>query len=181
MKRTGLKLSLLLAGLMIASPTFAQQNADTTKTKHGIRFVDLNGDGYNDNAPDHDGDGIPNGLDPDYDGAKRFGLMRGFVDLDGDGINDNARDDDGDGIPNGLDPDYVGKLNQKGPRGFVDLNGDGINDNRKPRGRNGGTALGPQQGANGLGTALRAGGRDGTGPKGQAATRTKGKGQGGGN
>ncbi len=53
---------------------------------HGKGFVDLDGDGYNDNAPDHDGDGIPNGLDPDY----RKGKMRGFVDLDGDGINDNA-------------------------------------------------------------------------------------------
>lgn len=29
-------------------------------------FVDENGDGFNDLAPDHDNDGIPNGLDPDY-------------------------------------------------------------------------------------------------------------------
>ncbi|MBK6900087.1 MAG: hypothetical protein IPH09_12765 [bacterium] len=29
-------------------------------------FVDENGDGFNDLAPDVDGDGIPNGLDPDY-------------------------------------------------------------------------------------------------------------------
>lgn len=32
----------------------------------GRIFVDKNGDGYNDNAPDDDGDGIPNCLDPDY-------------------------------------------------------------------------------------------------------------------
>ena len=32
----------------------------------GKNFVDLDGDGFNDNAPDHDADGIPNGLDPDY-------------------------------------------------------------------------------------------------------------------
>ncbi len=32
----------------------------------GVGFVDLNGDGINDNAPDADGDGIPNGQDPDY-------------------------------------------------------------------------------------------------------------------
>ncbi|MFH0734475.1 MAG: hypothetical protein V1773_09380 [bacterium] len=32
----------------------------------GNKFVDINGDGINDYAPDHDGDGIPNGLDPDY-------------------------------------------------------------------------------------------------------------------
>lgn len=30
------------------------------------RFIDENGDGFNDLAPDADGDGIPNGLDPDY-------------------------------------------------------------------------------------------------------------------
>ena len=29
-------------------------------------FVDLNGDGINDNAMDEDGDGIPNGQDTDY-------------------------------------------------------------------------------------------------------------------
>jgi hypothetical protein len=29
-------------------------------------FVDEDGDGYNDLAPDADGDGIPNGQDPDY-------------------------------------------------------------------------------------------------------------------
>ncbi len=57
---------------------------------HGRRFVDKNGDGYNDNAPDHDGDGIPNGLDPDYNGSKKKWGKRGFVDADGDGINDNA-------------------------------------------------------------------------------------------
>lgn len=50
-------------------------------------FVDEDGDGYNDNAPDHDGDGIPNGLDPDYKPGDR---KKGFIDLDGDGINDNA-------------------------------------------------------------------------------------------
>ncbi len=33
----------------------------------GLRsFIDLNGDSINDNAPDDDGDGIPNGQDPDY-------------------------------------------------------------------------------------------------------------------
>ncbi|NLT52293.1 MAG: hypothetical protein GXX85_15420 [Ignavibacteria bacterium] len=59
-----------------------------TKTQHGNRFVDLDGDGYNDNAPDQDGDGIPNGLDEDYVGANKG--KNKFVDLDGDGINDNA-------------------------------------------------------------------------------------------
>ncbi len=87
---------------------------DTTKTplKHGKGFVDADGDGFNDNAPDHDGDGIPNGLDPDYTGIKnRNG--RGFIDLDGDGINDNAA---------------FHRL-RKGGKGFMDLNNDGVNDN----------------------------------------------------
>lgn len=37
--------------------------------EHGNKFVDANGDGYNDNAPDADGDGIPNGRDEDYSGS----------------------------------------------------------------------------------------------------------------
>ncbi len=55
------------------------------------KFVDKNGDGYNDNAPDHDGDGIPNGLDPDW--LKQKHKKRpAFRDLDGDGINDFLQD-----------------------------------------------------------------------------------------
>lgn len=71
------------------------QAQDTTKVpeppvKHGPNFVDEDGDGYNDNAPDHDGDGIPNGLDPDYTAGKKNRAKNQFIDLDGDGINDNA-------------------------------------------------------------------------------------------
>jgi hypothetical protein len=50
-----------------------QQNKNQTKTQtkvqnqiHGGGFVDIDGDGINDNAIDSDGDGIPNGQDPDY-------------------------------------------------------------------------------------------------------------------
>ncbi len=106
-----LTLTLSLIGLILAGSIMAQ-DADTdpvTLKQHGPNYVDANGDGYNDNAPDHDGDGIPNGLDEDYTGPKsRKGKGRGgFVDADGDGINDNIRDDDGDGIPNRVDEDYV--------------------------------------------------------------------------
>ncbi len=75
--------------ILIAYSNITAQTKDPNPpVKHGKGFVDKNGDGYNDNAPDHDGDGIPNGLDPDYTGPK---LQRNkFVDLNGDGINDNA-------------------------------------------------------------------------------------------
>lgn len=77
----------------------SQAQTDTTKVppQHGRNFVDNNGDGYNDNAPDHDGDGIPNGLDPDYLGQKAQKGRKAFVDLDGDGIKDNARVGNGKG------------------------------------------------------------------------------------
>ncbi|WP_456427307.1 hypothetical protein [Rhodocaloribacter sp.] len=175
MKRMKWILSLALVGLLSAAPLMAQQQTKKpVPKKHGIQFVDENGDGYNDNAPDHDGDGIPNGLDPDYQGARRMGGARGFVDLDGDGINDNAPDHDGDGIPNGLDPDYQGAWRMGGARGFVDLDGDGINDNRGGRRGAMGAAVGPRgQGMNRAGAALRSGTCDGTGPKGNTG-RVKG-------
>lgn len=61
--------------------------------QRGRIFIDVNGDGYNDNAPDHDGDGIPNGLDPDYLKFSRTKKLENlpYVDLDGDGINDNLQ------------------------------------------------------------------------------------------
>jgi hypothetical protein len=60
--------------------------------KHRNNFVDKNGDGYNDNAPDHDGDGIPNGLDPDWQKLQSSKKRSRFVDMDGDGIDDNFQD-----------------------------------------------------------------------------------------
>ena len=81
-------LFLLLNGL------YAQDSTETGKDKetveHKQHFIDEDGDGYNDNAPDHDGDGIPNGLDPDWQKLNEEKRNRQrFVDLDGDGINDN--------------------------------------------------------------------------------------------
>ncbi len=37
-----------------------------TRTLRRVRFMDENGDGINDLGRDHDGDGIPNGQDPDW-------------------------------------------------------------------------------------------------------------------
>lgn len=87
---------VLLTGILLAvtGKLPAQEvQPDTTRTAnilHSRSFVDENGDGYNDLAPDHDGDGIPNGLDPDFlEGQqhRRHG-QPAFLDLDGDGIND---------------------------------------------------------------------------------------------
>ena len=134
---------------------------------HGPGFVDVDGDGYNDNAPDHDGDGIPNGQDPDWVqgagnrngnghhkgwgrgqgngmGRMRSGHgdgVRGFVDENGDGFNDLAPDHDGDGIPNGQDPDFVKGSGQGRHAGqgpnYTDADGDGRCDNRGDDGSTG--------------------------------------------
>ena len=48
-------------------------------------------------APDHDGDGIPNGLDPDYQklkAKKEQAKKKKYIDLDGDGINDYIAGED---------------------------------------------------------------------------------------
>lgn len=60
-------IKLILTIIIIAVFGFVHaQDTTAMPPKHGRQFIDLDGDGYNDNAPDHDGDGIPNGLDPDW-------------------------------------------------------------------------------------------------------------------
>ncbi|HEX2868148.1 MAG TPA: hypothetical protein VHO03_13965 [Ignavibacteriales bacterium] len=143
---------MLLA--VLTTNALAQDQTGTGKSiKHGAGFIDANGDGYNDNAPDIDGDGIPNGQDPDFTGPKArrgHGGMRGFVDANGDGINDNALDSDGDGIPNGKDPDFVRPQNGQGRKMGMG------------RGNGQGKGYGLKGGAQGTGTGVC----DGTGPKG---------------
>lgn len=102
------QLSILALALAVVALFGVNSTVHAQTGVHGAGFVDENGDGYNDNAPDADGDGIPNGMDPDYsplnpDNSKR----NGFIDEDGDGINDRLQDFDGDGIPNCEDPDWV--------------------------------------------------------------------------
>jgi hypothetical protein len=78
-------------GLLAQDTTGTDKN---TNIKSGEQqFIDKNGDGYNDNAPDHDGDGIPNGLDSDWQKLKENKNKKRlrFIDLDGDGINDNLQ------------------------------------------------------------------------------------------
>jgi len=58
-----------LVGLLLAVPAMAQDTDPSTNPGNGsgiCQFIDEDGDGFNDLAPDDDGDGIPNGLDPDY-------------------------------------------------------------------------------------------------------------------
>jgi len=89
MKRTLTILAVLAAMALWSGGVLAQT------TGHGFGvcgFVDENGDGFNDLAPDADGDGIPNGMDPDYvrplDGSgQRFGFgggmaQKGMTDMD---------------------------------------------------------------------------------------------------
>ncbi len=70
--KTRLTLSALaiVAIAALSSPLYAQCDGSGTgdgSFGNGVGgFLDENGDGYNDLAPDADGDGIPNGLDPDY-------------------------------------------------------------------------------------------------------------------
>ncbi len=85
-------LGLLVLTLFLSSNVFAQDsskvNTNNTGKNQNRKFVDKDGDGYNDNAPDHDGDGIPNGLDADYIKFKKRKHLK-YTDADGDGINDN--------------------------------------------------------------------------------------------
>ncbi len=55
---------VLSLSLYLTSSDLLAQQGKGQKSNKG--FIDLNGDGINDNAIDSDGDGIPNGQDPDY-------------------------------------------------------------------------------------------------------------------
>ena len=74
MKRNLFLTALVLMTSLLATAALAQDDGEVTDPPevergngHGIcQFVDEDGDGFNDLAPDADGDGIPNGLDEDY-------------------------------------------------------------------------------------------------------------------
>jgi hypothetical protein len=147
---TVLMMAIAISMFSMASPLYAQGGQwGNGHGNHGGgngpgEFIDENGDGYNDLAPDDDGDGIPNYADDDYvrpeDGQGQgngHGNGNGpgeFIDEDGDGYNDLAPDDDGDGIPNYADEDFVrphdGEGRGHGGRrpGFGRGNGPGTGD-----------------------------------------------------
>lgn len=57
-KMIAVAIGILLAGQAVS---FAQH-----KGRQEVRFIDEDGDGISDVLRDHDGDGIPNGQDPDW-------------------------------------------------------------------------------------------------------------------
>jgi hypothetical protein len=87
---------------LAAQDTVPRRPEDTRQQKESSKqqqqkFVDEDGDGYNDNAPDHDGDGIPNRLDPDWKKLQKKKKSIPFEDLDGDGVNDHLQQGEGEG------------------------------------------------------------------------------------
>lgn len=107
---------------------FSKSKSSSSRSKG---FVDLNGDGINDRAIDSDGDGIPNGQDPDYvrpqDGTgqkfmngknyqNKFGGNR-FGPGDGTG-NSGVGPKDGTGYGSGSGTG-TGNCDGTGPKGYT--------------------------------------------------------------
>jgi len=65
MKRNLITLLAAILVLMLASMA-AAQDFGPGQGNGVCQFIDEDGDGFNDLAPDADGDGIPNGMDEDY-------------------------------------------------------------------------------------------------------------------
>jgi hypothetical protein len=110
----------------------AQTETPPPPKEHGKNFVDKNGDGYNDNAPDHDGDGIPNGLDPDFLAIKNKNGQGRFVDLDGDGIKDNP----GKGRKGKMGKGGFGPADGTGNKGVGPKDGTGNTSENQSQGTN---------------------------------------------
>lgn len=67
MKHSIILLLAIMLTALLAVGANAQDFGPGNGEGNGVcQFVDEDGDGFNDLAPDADGDGIPNGLDPDY-------------------------------------------------------------------------------------------------------------------
>jgi len=107
--KTNLTISIVILAMLAfclpdlaAQDTVRPQQEDARKQKEPNKqqqqkFVDEDGDGYNDHAPDHDGDGIPNRLDPDWKKLQKKKKSVPFEDLDGDGVNDHLQQAEGEG------------------------------------------------------------------------------------
>ena len=103
MKKQVLTAMIMMAALSlfaISSPAYAQSMGGEWGNGPG-EFVDENGDGFNDLAPDADGDGIPNAYDEDYV-APQDGSGSGFGGNGGSG--NGPADGSGNGAGNGSRP-----------------------------------------------------------------------------
>ena len=65
MKKLSVMLAAVLAIAVVSAVVVAGPNGNG-KVHRATNYLDANGDGYNDLAPDADHDGIPNGADADY-------------------------------------------------------------------------------------------------------------------
>jgi hypothetical protein len=147
----------ILAIASFSSPVFAQNDGGFGYNVGG--FLDENGDGYNDLAPDADGDGIPNGLDSDY-----------APPLDGTGNRMNI--DTGCGDDGFVYRNAFQYKQGEGTTGFGpgDGTGDGIGDGFGPGDGTGNDGVGPRDGTGfgpGDGTCIQALDGSGAGINGQ--------------
>lgn len=120
----------ILALAAFSSPVYAQAEKAGGYGPGVGGFIDENGDGFNDLAPDADGDGIPNGLDPDYVPAAD-GSGQSWGPGDGEGNEDGSlmkMHQYGEGAGSGFGPGDGSGLGGNGPAdgtGFGPGNGTG--------------------------------------------------------
>lgn len=109
-------IAVFLAGLVIASPSLAQEKTGN----EALKYIDADKDGRNDVFRDANGDGVN-----DITGLKyKHNFL--FIDKNGDGINDIFRDANGDDV-NDLDNKKTDA--EKGQyKKFLDEDRDGVND-----------------------------------------------------
>ena len=92
MKRTTIEIAAWCAAITLAAffATNPVQAQDITIPPVQPGFVDIDGNGVNDNAPDIDNDGVPNGLDTDFARGTGLGVgtQENWIDEDADGICD---------------------------------------------------------------------------------------------
>ena len=104
---TAVMMITALSVMGISNPVFAQAGSGNWGNGPGA-FIDENGDGFNDLAPDADGDGIPNALDEDYV-APQDGSGAGFGgNGGGQGNGPGDSTGQGNGAGNGHGPGFGG-------------------------------------------------------------------------
>jgi hypothetical protein len=151
---------LLLVGLMaVDTPAALAQDCDADGSAYGVGgYIDEDGDGFNDNAPDADGDGIPNGQDPDFvrpeDGSGNMYKNQGGL---------------GEGNEDGFWKRWQKKLGLgDGDEGRGDMGLRGGSGGHGPGNGSGNGGSGPQDGS---GNGPGSGDCDGSGPSGNGDGR----------